>query len=147
MPLVNAQKILEILKSGQLEILSGCRGIRPCGSDKGFEIDIETHYGILYSLKTHYLINATGQGLDVSMFDNPFINNLLSKGFIGCHPNGGIWVDFFTGQVIGKGGIIFPGLFALGEITRGVHFFTNGIRPNVIYADQITNCLMKNHIY
>ena len=38
----------------------------------------------------------------------------------------------------------FPGLFALGEITRGVHFFTNGIVPNMAASDRIADYLLKN---
>ena len=143
MPLINAQKVLDVLKTGQLDVLSGCGCIRSCGPGRGFEIDIETRFDIPFLLKTPYLINATGQGLDVMCFRDPFIQNLLSKGFIQPHPRGGIRVDFHTSQVIDQGENRRPDIFALGEITRGVHFFTNGVAPNVLAADSITDHILK----
>ncbi|MFH1489051.1 MAG: FAD/NAD(P)-binding protein, partial [Pseudomonadota bacterium] len=139
MPVVNAEKILAVLKSGQLDILSGCGCVRCCGSAPGFEIVLETRFGIPYELKTPFLINATGQGLDVTRSEDPLLRNLLARGFIQPHPGGGIQVDFETSQVFGQGGIPVPGVFAVGEITRGVHFFTNGVVPNMLAADRITD--------
>jgi uncharacterized NAD(P)/FAD-binding protein YdhS len=144
MPLVNAKRILDILKSGQLDILSGCGCVRCCGSSPGFEIVIETRFGIPYELKIPFLINATGQGQDVTRLEAPLLRNLLAKGFIQPHPGGGIQVDFETSQVLGQGGIAVPGVFAVGEITRGVHFFTNGVVPNMLAADKITDRILED---
>ena len=122
MPLINARKILNALKSGQLDIESGCMCVRTYGKE-GFEIDLSTKFGVPYTLKTSTIINATGQGADVTKFNNILLNRLLEKGIIFPHPNGGINVDFETSEVKGKNGKVIPGFFALGEITRGVHFF------------------------
>lgn len=144
MPLVNARKILDAVKTGRLDIESGCMCVRTCGK-KGFEIDLNTRFGIPYTLKTPYVINATGQGLDVARFDSVLTGTLLDKGFIHPNPNGGINADFYTNEVIGKNGRIIPGFFALGEITRGVHFFTNGIVPNMINSERIADRILGNH--
>ena len=142
MPLVNARKIQVAIKSGQLDIESGCMCVRTCG-DKGFEIDVSTRFGVPYSIKTPFIINATGQGLDVSKFDSDLIKSLIEKELIVPHPNGGIHVDFESSMVLdGKGGFI-PGLFALGEITRGVHFFTNGIVPNMKTSGRIADYIIS----
>ena len=143
MPLFNARKILDALKTGQLDIQSGCMCARTCGNN-GFEIDVSTRFGVPYTLETSVIINATGQGLDVAKFNNPLLNRLLDKGVIAPHPNGGIYADFYTSEVRGKNGNRIPGLFALGEITRGVHFFTNGIVPNMAASDRIADYLLKN---
>ncbi|MBN2417970.1 MAG: FAD/NAD(P)-binding protein [Deltaproteobacteria bacterium] len=146
MPLVNAKKILKAIKSGQLDILSGCTCVRTCG-EEGFEIDVSTRFGIPYAVKIPAVINATGQGLDVKKYNNPLINRLIEKGLINPHPNGGIFTDFDSSEVRGKDGNRVPGLFALGEITRGVHFFTNGIVPNMSSSGRIADYILRGGSY
>lgn len=145
MPLINARKILNALKAGQLDIQSGCMCVRTCG-ERGFEIDVSTRLGVPYTIKTPVVINATGQGLDVQKFNDPLINRLIDKGLINPHPNGGIYTEFETSEVRGVNGDRVPGLFALGEITRGVHFFTNGIVPNMATSDRMADYILKSDI-
>jgi len=143
MPLVNARKIYYAIQSGQLNIESGCMFVRTCGS-KGFEIEVSTRFGVSYVIETPFLINATGQGLDVTKFNNSLINKLLERELIVSHPNGGIFVDFDSSMVLNGKGDLVPGLFALGEITRGVHFFTNGIVPNMNISGRIADHLISD---
>lgn len=142
MPLINAKRIMDILKTGQLDIHSGCMCVRTCG-ERGFEIDVSTRFGVPYTVKTPAVINATGQGLDVRRFNNPLIDGLIGRGLIEPHPNGGIHADFNTSEVIGNNGTRVAGLFALGEITRGVHFFTNGIVPNMSVSDRVADYILN----
>lgn len=143
MPLVNARKIHDSIKSGQLDIESGCMCVRTCG-DKGFEIDVSTRFGVPYVIKTPFIINATGQGLDVSKFDSDLIKRLIERELIAPYPNGGIHVDFESSMVLDRKGEFIPGLFALGEITRGVHFFTNGIVPNMKTSGRIADRIIAD---
>ena len=142
MPLVNARKIMKVIKSGQLDIESGCMCVRTCGKE-GFEIDISTRFGIPYTMKTPFLINATGQGLDVARFESILLRRLVDKGYIESHPSGGINVDFNTSEIYGNNGKVIPGFYALGEITRGVHFFTNGIVPNMAISERIAEHILR----
>ena len=144
MPIINAKKILNALNTGQLTVESGLMCVRTCG-EKGFEMDVSTRFGIPYTFKTPFIINATGQGTDVARFNNTLLNRLLDKGIINPHPNGGINADFNTGEVIGKNGRNIPGLFALGEITRGVHFFTNGVVPNMVNSEKIADRIISKN--
>ncbi len=141
MPLINARKIIADLKSGQLDVQSGCLCIRTCGSD-GFEIDLDTRFGVPFTIKTPYVINATGQGVDVRKYDDPLISSLLVKGLITPHPNGGICADFISSEVKKENGDRVKGIYALGEITRGVHFFTNGIVPNMDVSKRIARHIL-----
>jgi len=146
MPLVNARKILEVLKSGQLQVLSGCMCIRSCGERSGFEIDIETRLGVPFTMKTPYIINATGQGHDVARYEDALIQALLSKGIIQPHSSGGIRADFHTSQIYDLKGNLQSSIYALGEITRGVHFYTNGVSPNMHAADRITDSIINKEV-
>ena len=146
MPLVNARKILEALKSGQLHILPGIQCIRSCGENMGFEIDIETRLGVPFTLRAPYIVNATGQGHDVACYEDALIQALLSKGVIQPHPSGGIQADFHTSQVYDGKGSLQSHIYALGEITRGVHFYTNGVAPNMGAADRISDHIIKRKV-
>ena len=139
--LVTAEKVLGVLKSGQLSILGGVRYVRPFTD--GFHLTIETRLGPNYSLNTPYLVNATGQGLDVTRFQDRFVAALLESGIITPHPAGGIRVDFDTCAVIHGNGRTSGSVFALGELTRGVHFFTNAVSENARYADLIATGIVS----
>ena len=39
-----------------------------------------------------------------------------------------------------------PGFYALGEITRGVHFFTNGIVPNMAISEKIAKHILRDNM-
>lgn len=144
MPIVNAEKILNTLKSGQLEVLSGFKCAYHAGKGKGFYVEVQSWYGLDYRFHVPYVINATGQGLAVEKYDDTLLQNLLSAGIIVPHPSGGIQVDFETCRVFHRGGIQSNRVFAVGEITRGVHFFTNAIRQNARCADRITDFIVKS---
>ena len=141
MPVINAKKILNALKSGQLDIQQGRTSVK-AGDKEGFEIDVITRFGVPFVIKTSYIINATGQETDVTKFESPLIKRLIKKGLITPHPNGGIYVDFNTSGVKEKSGKDITGLYALGEITRGVHFFTNGIVPNMVSSGRIAESIL-----
>jgi uncharacterized NAD(P)/FAD-binding protein YdhS len=142
MPIINAKKILRALKSGQLDIQQGRTHVK-AGDKEGFEIDVITRLGVPYVIKADYIINATGQETDVTKFESALIKRLIHKKLIIPHPNGGIHVDFNTSGVKAKAGDAITGLYALGEITRGVHFFTNGIVPNMVSSDRIADSILS----
>ena len=143
MPVVNAEKVLTVLKSGQLKVISGFGCVRYLGKAEGFQFDIAPPRGMAYSLKTRFFINATGQGLDVMKYNNTLVQNLLRRGIIAPHPSGGIHVDFDKSFVTRKDGKHLMWLFALGEITRGIHFFTNAISHIALYADRIADTILE----
>lgn len=135
--LANAEKVLGVLKTGQLSVLGGIRNIRRLVATDGFRLTIETRLGPDFPLDAPYLVNATSQGLDVARFEDRFITTLLESGGVVAHAGGGIRVDFETCAVVDGSGRTSGTVFALGELTRGVHFFTNAVSENARYADRI----------
>jgi uncharacterized NAD(P)/FAD-binding protein YdhS len=105
---------------------------------------MQSRYGLDYKLRIPVLINATGQGLAVTKFDDMLVRNLLAGGIIVPHQSGGIQVDFETSVVVHRNGVRSNRMFAVGEITRGVHFFTNAIRQNTRCADRITTSIVNS---
>jgi uncharacterized NAD(P)/FAD-binding protein YdhS len=135
--MVNAEKVLGALKSGQVSVLAGINHVRHLGESDGFRLTIGSRLGPDYPLDVPYLVNATGQGFDVTRFQDRFIEALLESGVVVPHPSGGLQVDFNTCAVIHRDGRKANTVFALGELTRGVHFFTNAVSENARYAELI----------
>lgn len=69
----------------------------------------------------------------------------ITLSIIGAGASGGIRVDFHSNQVYDRKGDLRPRMYALGEITRGVHFFTNGVVPIMYSADRITDHILNMH--
>ncbi|MCJ1233900.1 hypothetical protein MMC14_001858 [Varicellaria rhodocarpa] len=126
MPLVNAYKILALMESGQLQVLRGER-VRWNGSK--FVISVEDT-----EVQSQFLIEATGQEFNPHRVDSPLLQRLLSSGLLKSHPAGGVEVDFSTLAAR-------KGLHVVGEMTRGIHFFTNAIGSNIAHAARIVDHL------
>jgi uncharacterized NAD(P)/FAD-binding protein YdhS len=141
MPPANAERICRVLRSGQLEVLPGLKSICRLSSG-GFSIKTIPREGAARAIKANAVINATGQGTDIRKFDQKLIRSLLSAGSIAPHPNGGMNVDLPTGRIIDEKGKISDSLFALGELTKGVHFYTNGIDPCAYRARNIVTFIL-----
>lgn len=132
MPLQNARKILEAMNSGQLRVISGFNGIEFCSKKRIFRLTTkELSNGASPRIhEAKYVINATGQGLELKNLNSKLIQNALKSGTISVHPFGGIDVDFNTGAVKNASGNYSNHVYAVGSLTRGVHFYTNSINEN-----------------
>ena len=137
MPAKNARRVREVLRSGQLEVLSGIVGIAHDPTAGTFAVELRDRAGTCRILEVPVVINATGQCMDAWKIDSGLLRQMLSDGTAASHPSGGINVDFDTGRVIDRSGLVSDSLFALGELTRGVHFFTNGVVPCALHARDI----------
>ena len=126
MPLENAYKILALMESGQLRVLRGEK-VRWNGSK--FVISLEGT-----EVQSQFLIEATGQEFNPYRVDSPLLQRLLSSGLLKSHPAGGVEVDFSTLAAR-------KGIYVVGEMTRGVHFFTNSIDRNIAHAARIADHL------
>ena len=125
-PRENAERILKLMKSGQLTVQGGAQGVR---WDRGrgiFGIELD---GGSSSVDVDYLVAATGSASRIEDADSTLVRNLLNKGLIVPHRYGGIDCVFETGQVIARddAAVGEPRMFALGPITSGVYFFTTAL--------------------
>jgi len=132
MPMQNAQKILAAMETGQLRVLSGFRKLKYDMTEKSFVVTCigqdKTQPSTPYTTK--YVVNATGQGLNINELEAPIIYNTLESGTITPHLLGGIDVDFDSGAIKGSKGKYSERIYAVGSLTRGVHFYTNSINEN-----------------
>ena len=124
-PRENAERILALLRSGQLTVAGGVTGFRfdaatgnlRASFDDGSRIDCR------------YLVAATGSASRIEDADSLLMRNLLANGLVVPHRFGGVDCVFETGQVVSRPGVVAgePRIFALGPLTSGVYFFTTAL--------------------
>ncbi|OJJ38036.1 hypothetical protein ASPWEDRAFT_35602 [Aspergillus wentii DTO 134E9] len=111
-PIQNAEKILRMMKKDQLNVVKG----------KDVQWNGETFIAKTSSgdIKAPYVIEATGQECRVAQMPSPLIQSTLRKGLATPHPFGGLEVDFDNLRAS-------PGLYAIGSLTQGTHFYVSSV--------------------
>ncbi|KAL1872823.1 hypothetical protein Plec18167_006473 [Paecilomyces lecythidis] len=127
MPVQNAQKILNLLKKSQLRVVKGDH-VHWDGTFKA-----HTSVGLI---ETPYVIEATGQECHLDHIDSPLIQSAMKKGFLTPHPAGGIAVDFTSLRAS-------PGLYAIGSLTSGTHFYVSAIDRIAAHAARVAEALTE----
>ena len=124
-PRENAERILELMKSGQLTVEGGIRGVQLDRQGTAFGITLAGGS----SVDVDYVVSATGSASRIEEADSALVRNLLKSGLIVPHRFGGIDCAFETGQVTPRVDAVAgePRMFALGPITSGVYFFTTAL--------------------
>lgn len=146
MPMQNAHKIINAMESGQLTVTSGFRDIEYDHYRKVFKItcadkcpgDGQQVFEALY------VINATGQGLEITSLKSTLIRNALARGTISPHLLGGVDVDYETSAVRNLHGSFSKHLYVIGSLTRGVHFYTNSINENAKCGVRVVKAVMEH---
>ncbi|OGM48905.1 hypothetical protein ABOM_003103 [Aspergillus bombycis] len=130
MPIQNAEKILGLLKKGQLRVVQGDR-VQWDGIFKA-----QTSAGLL---ETPYVIEATGQECQLDRIESPLIQSAVEKGLLKPHPAGGVAVDFDTLRAS-------EGLHVIGCLTRGTHFYVSAIDRVAAHAARVADAVTNEPI-
>ncbi len=107
----NARRMVELMLSGQLQVLHGPNGL-PKLNEGTQEWDIETRER---SLKVNHVINATGPGRNIRL--HPLLNDLLEKGHVRENKLGGLDVTRDELRLINKDGRPLKNGWASGQAT------------------------------
>ncbi|MDE0443848.1 MAG: FAD/NAD(P)-binding protein [Gammaproteobacteria bacterium] len=124
-PRENAERILALLRSGQLTVRGGVTGFRFDAATGNFRASFDDGSRI----DCRHLVAATGSASRIEDADSPLMRNLLSNGLVVPHRFGGVDCVFETGQVVSRPGVVAgePRMFAVGPLTSGVYFFTTAL--------------------
>jgi uncharacterized NAD(P)/FAD-binding protein YdhS len=143
MPLVNGRKLLTFGERRHLDTHNGLVRVDWVPHTSSFRL--ETRYrGATKTTEADWVINATGSEHDVAGSGNSLLRRMLSDGHIAAHVHGGIDVDFDTCAVRGDRQYGIPSLFAVGPVTRGVHFYTNSIETTLNNARNMAKAAMAS---
>ncbi|PWY96106.1 FAD/NAD(P)-binding domain-containing protein [Aspergillus sclerotioniger CBS 115572] len=130
MPVQNAQKILDLLQTSQLSVVAG-EAIH-WDEEEGIFV-AQTTTGMI---EAPYVIEATGQESDLDRIPSPLIQSAVRKGLFTPHPMGGVDVSFDTLRASA------PGLYTMGSLTRGTHFYVSAIDRVAAHAARIADALV-----
>lgn len=140
MPKVNAEQMLELIRKGQLQLVSGLRSVEHV-QNQGFQVTLDNGA----SINTEYVINATGMGHIIS--DNPLLAQMQYKKYIASPKFGGILVDSKTYQVIDpENKQAYSNLFAAGPPIFGSNLAVYAVESSAMAADEISPVLVKKLI-
>lgn len=136
MPLINANRLTKHLTSGALEVKALPPNSAPVVVNKKILIDID---GSKCSPPSEFdkLIDATGPNMMIGPHSSSLLRNLARDGLVKPDPCAGLSVDFDSSKVISNSGAIDNSFYAVGQITRGTHFYTNSMESIVHKAHQI----------
>ncbi|KAF2119807.1 hypothetical protein BDV96DRAFT_595430 [Lophiotrema nucula] len=124
MPFQTAARLQPLLSSGRIEV-THFDNVKP--SPAGFTVLVGNR-----EILSQYLVEATGLEVNVPCIKSPLIHCLLLNGMLEAHPASGFSVDQYSLESKRT-----PGLYVIGSLTTGVHFYTNGIDCNARHALQI----------
>ncbi|MEV5886423.1 FAD/NAD(P)-binding protein [Streptomyces sp. NPDC052020] len=122
-PLINARKLLALLRADRLRVHGGLHTIRP-GEEGGFRLSFRGGA----DLTVDHVINAMGPSKYlVSPGSRNLYAHLLHEGQLRELPTGGARVTFPGGNLLDRDGRPVPALHAVGHPTSGSHPYINNI--------------------
>ncbi|MDM8173759.1 hypothetical protein QT327_05180, partial [Olivibacter sp. 47] len=137
-PMENGIKIMNLLKSNQLEVIGNSEDIKW----KGNKFVLKTEDGQVY--KADFVINASGPASVIhKMEDQKLLQALLSKKYIQEYGAGGLIVDLNTLRVKDVSSEERTPFYALGHLITGLQLDVNSLWFNVEQADLLTDDLIR----
>ena len=124
-PRENAERILELMKSGRLQVRRGASGFEYDDATGNFNMLLDGEEAV----PVQYLVAATGSASRIEEADSVLMRNLMARGLVSPHRVGGVDCRFENGQVIPRddAAAVDSRMFALGPLTSGVYFFTTAL--------------------
>jgi len=133
MPRTNAEQILSMLDSGQLDVLAGLQGVTPLRT--GFEIHLSPR-----RTRVDVLVNAVTPAVyGVHPGASDLVETATRHGLALRHHGGGLRITARSSAVVGLHAQ--NRIFALGDLTRGAFFFTFGVPVLVRRAADIATAI------
>jgi uncharacterized NAD(P)/FAD-binding protein YdhS len=123
MPMENAIRIRDLLRSGRLSAHARLRDV----ADIGGRFRATFRDG--NTRDVDHVIDATGPSyrLDTS----PLYQDMQRQGLVALHPLGGVRCDYDDGRVHDRHGIPYPNVYAVGAPTKGTHFYAAAVDINM----------------
>ncbi|GAB3279445.1 FAD/NAD(P)-binding protein [Larkinella harenae] len=137
-PLINAMKVRDLLKSGQLTVSPHLKDVNWDSAKKQFVVTTEDEEPFW----ADYMINATGPATALEKMDIPLLQQLAKKKQLIPYEPGGVQADVQTMQIVVPGVPDAP-LYGIGHLLVGELFDTNSVWFNVARIDQLTNDILK----
>ena len=139
-PAISARRLLDAMDRGMLSVTAGLTGVGR-GTGDGYRLLRSGEA----SIDVDWLINGTGPGFGSdSLAGNPLTRQLIGDGLAVPHPYGGVRVHETSYQVLDGQGVELPGVYALGDLTRGTWIATNAVQNTVAQAAVVARLVAQS---
>lgn len=140
----NAIKLQKLLHSDQLSVFGGVRRAwRDEASSRFATCIYDRRREFNATIYSDALVNSAVFTNDVFHCRSPLVRQMLDSGLATAHPFGGVDVDFDTNELRTRTGTLLSGVFALGALTSGTHFWTNAMNVNARLARNIVQIIVQ----
>ena len=139
-PVENAVRLLDLARSGLLRFARGAATVTAVEEGK-FQIALATSSGEARQMTADMVVGAFGTPRDPRCLDSHLVQSLMDVGLARAHRHGGLDVDASSGALIDCNGSLASDIFAIGELTAGVYFFTSVLEINARHAARVAHCM------
>jgi uncharacterized NAD(P)/FAD-binding protein YdhS len=140
-PVENAQQLVDLCKGGRLTFKSGKTDVH--SNAHGFDVAVHGRDGV-EAANFDCVVGAFGSPRDARLIDSRLVQNILSSGLARCHRHGGLEVVHQSGRFIEAPGQAQLNIWALGELTSGVNFFTSALEINARHAAKVARDIVRS---
>jgi len=133
MPLINAESLAPAVEAGQLVIKRGLKLVAPVShssSPRWQAVCAAPGRTVQDTQRFDFIIDATGGQVKLACERETLLINALRRGILRRDACGGVEVDFGTCRAVSKFAVTWRGLFVVGPMTFGTHFYTNSFETN-----------------
>lgn len=131
-PLANAQRLLEMFDGGALQLRPGLQDV--VKADDAFVVRFRDRAPEQFDA----IVNCTGAENDVARTDDAPWRQMVREGLVRPHALGGVDVDFRTSEALRADGDALEGLYVVGNLTTGKHFFCSVLELNARSCWQVS---------
>lgn len=134
MPLANALKVRDLLRTGRLSTRSGLRSVAAIGSR------FRATFGTGNSCDLDHVIAATGPSYQLDAL--PLYADMQRQGLVVLDSHGGIRCDYDDSRVLDERGGKHSNIFAVGSPTKGTHFYAGAVDINLRRAESVIDTIL-----
>lgn len=124
-PLSNAERMLTLFDNGIMRIQDKLLQVQ--ADSAGFIATIQQSSDQRFDV----IVNCTSAENDLSHTEDPLYRVMVHEGLLRSHELGGVDVDFQTSEAIRADGSALKGVYVVGSLTMGKHFFCSVLELNV----------------
>jgi uncharacterized NAD(P)/FAD-binding protein YdhS len=136
MPLANAVKIRDLLRSGQLSTISRLRDVVDIGGS------FRAAFGDGGQRDLDYVIAATGPSYHLNR--SALYQDMARQGIVALEGLGGISCDYTDGRVHDAKGGKHHNVYAVGSPTKATYFYAAAVDINLRRAEAVVNAILRD---
>ena len=136
MPLANAIKLRDLIRSGRLSTLARLRNVDDIGGRLRATLGCGNHRHV------DFAIDATGPSYHLTA--SPLYLDMERQGIVTLDALGGVSCDYADSRVRDPHGNTYQNIFAVGSPTKGTHFFAGAVDINMHRAESVIKSILAD---